>query len=146
MRSIPRILLIGACLGTLAIATPAAAQPKDSNVSFDAGGLLPTKGKSSGLPDVRAQPLAWPRLDPGAVLCRTEADLNKLGARRRGETVDGTIDCQIVRAATAISIMQRSGPGRTEVKTSDPKVDAVSGWTDAWLPDKGTVGATSVSR
>jgi hypothetical protein len=151
MISIPRMLLIGAnlmigaSLGTLAIATPAGAQPKDSNISLDAGGLLPKKPKP-GLPDVKAQPLAWPRLDPGAVLCRTEADLDKLGARRRGETVEGSIDCQIVRAATAISIVQRAGPGRTEVKTSDPKVDAVSGWTDAWLPAKGTVGATSVSR
>jgi hypothetical protein len=145
MISMPRMLLIGACVGALATATPASAQPNDSNVSFDAGGLLPKKPRP-GLPDVKAQPLAWPRLDPGAVLCRTEADLDRLGARRRGETVDGPIDCQIIRAATAVSIVQRNGPGRAEVKVSDPRADAASGWTDAWLPDKGTVGATSVSR
>jgi hypothetical protein len=145
MKAKPRMLLIGACLGTLVMAMPAGAQPNDSNVSFDAGGLMPKKPKP-GLPDVKAQPLAWPRLDPGAVVCRTEADLDKLGARRRGEQVDGSIDCQIIRAATAISIVQRSGPGRTEVKASDPRAAALSGWTDAWLPDKGTVGATSVSR
>lgn len=146
MISMPRMLLIAACAGTLAIATPSRAQPpSDSNVSFDAPGFLIKKPKP-GAPEVKAQPLAWPRLDPGAVLCRTEADLDKLGERRRGEAVDGPIDCQIIRAATAISIVQRKGPGRAEVKTSDPRADAVTGWTDAWLPDKGRVGATSASR
>jgi hypothetical protein len=146
MIAMPRMLLIGACLGALVIAMPAGAQPSDSNVSFDAPGLLPKKPKLSGLPDVKAQPLAWPRLDPGAVLCRTEDDLDRLGARRRGETVDGSIDCQVVRAAMAISIVMRKGPGRVEVKTSDPKVDAITGWTDAWLPEKGSGSATPVSR
>ena len=144
MKPKSRMLLVGACLGTLAMTPPAGAQPNDSNVSFDAGGLLAKKPQQR-LPDVAAQPLAWPRLDPGAVVCRTEADLDKLGERRHGQHVDGPIDCQIVRAATAISIVQRSGPGRTEVKASDPKADW-SGWTDAWLPEKGNVGATSVSR
>jgi hypothetical protein len=145
MISIRRTLMIGTCLGALAMATPVGAQPSDSNVSFNAPGLLPKKPRP-GLPDVKAQPLAWPRLDAGAVLCRTEADLDKLGARRRGESVEGQIDCQIVRAATAISILQRNGPGRAEVKTTDPRSDGVTGWTDAWLPDKGAVGTTSVSR
>lgn len=141
-----RLLLIGACLGALAVTTPVGAQPpSDSNVSFDAGALMPRKPRP-GLPDVKAQPLAWPRLDPGAVLCRTEADLDKLGARRNGEPVDGPIDCQIVRTATAISIVERKGPGRAEVKTSDPRSDGVTGWTDAWLPDKSPVGRASVVR
>ena len=148
MISMRRTLLIGACFGALAIATPAGAQqpPNDSNVSFDAGGLLPKKSKSSGLPDVKAQPLAWPRLDPGSVLCRTPEDLAKLGARRSGERVDGPIDCQIIRAATPISIVQRKGPGQVQVTISDPGGDSVTGWTNAWLPDKGTVGNTSASR
>ena len=147
MIAMPRILLIGACLAALAIATPSGAQPpNDSNVSFDAGGLLPKKPKPSGLPDVKAQPLAWPRLDPGSVLCRTEADLAKLGARRSGVRIDGPIDCQIIRAATPISIVQRKGPGQVQVTISDRGGDAVTGWTNAWLPDKGTVGNTSASR
>jgi hypothetical protein len=131
----------------LAAVPPAAAQqpPNDSNVSFDAGALLPKKPKP-GLPDVKSQPLAWPRLDPGSVICRTEADLAKLGARRSGEVVDGPIDCQIVRAATAIAILQRKGPGVVQVQATDPRSGSISGWTNAWLPDKGSVGATSVSR
>ena len=94
------------------------AQPSNSDISFDPGALAVKKPKP-GLPDVKPQPLAWPRLDPGAVLCRTEADLEKLAARRSGQTVNGAIDCQIIRAATAISIVQRKGLGRVEVKISD---------------------------
>jgi hypothetical protein len=145
MISMPRMLLIGACLGTLGLAMPANAQPSNSDISFDPGALAVKKPRP-GLPDVKPQPLAWPRLDPGAVLCRTESDLEKLAARRSGEAVNGSIDCQIIRAATAISIVQRKSLGRVEVKISNAKADAVSGWTDAWLPDKAPTGATSASR
>jgi hypothetical protein len=86
MMSLLRGLVAGGCLGALAFALPAAAQPSDSNISFSAPGLLPKK-PPPGLPEVKAQPLAWPRLDPGAVLCRSEADLDRLADRRRGEAV-----------------------------------------------------------
>ena len=132
MTTIPRILLIAVCAGGMVFSAARAAD--DSNVSFDAPGFLIKKPKP-GLPEVKARAQAWPRLDPGAVLCRSEADLNRLGMRRAGETVDGPIDCQIIHAATGIAIVQRKGPGRTEVTTSDAKVPA-SGWTDAWLPEK----------
>jgi len=144
MLSIRRMLQIAICLTIPATVTPAHAQPaSDSNISFSAPGFLPKKPKP-GLPDVQAQPLAWPRLDPGAVLCRSEADLDRLAERRRGETVNEPIECQIVRVATAISIVQRRGPGRAEVRTSDP--GAAAGWTDAWLPEKAPTRATPVSR
>ena len=132
MISMPRILLIAVCVGSLVFDSESRAE--DSNISFNAPGLSIRKPKP-GPPDVKVQPLAWPRLDPGSVLCQSEADLNRLGLRRAGETVDGPIDCQIMRAATGIAILQRKGPGKTEVKTSDPKVPA-TGWTDAWLPEK----------
>lgn len=132
MTSIPRILLIAVCAGGMAFSTARAAD--DSNISFDAPGFTIKKPKP-GLPDVKAQAQAWPRLDPGAVLCRSEADLSRLGMRRAGDPVDGPIDCQVIRAATGIAIVQRKGPGRTEVTASDAKVPA-SGWTDAWLPEK----------
>ncbi len=106
-------------------------------------GLLIKKPKP-GLPDVKSQPQAWPRLDPGAVLCRSEADLNRLAQRRSGEVVDGPVDCQIIRTPTAITIVQRAAPGRTEVRTSDAQASG-SGWTDAWLPEKAPRGATSAA-
>ncbi len=134
-----RILVSVVCLGMLA--TGAWAQ---DNVLLDAPGLLIKKPRP-GPPDVKAQPLAWPRLDPGSVLCRSETDLNRLSQRRAGEAVDGAIDCQVIRSSTAISILQRKGLGRTKVKTSDPNA-AGSGWTDAWLPEKAPQGAKAASR
>jgi len=131
MGALPRVLMIGPCLAALVV-LPVAAQPSDSNVSLNAPGFL-IKKPPPGLPDVKAQPLAWPRLDPGAVLCRSEADLDRLADRRRGEPVDEPIDCQIVRVPTAITILQRKGPGRAEVASSDSKA---AGWTDAWLPER----------
>lgn len=143
MTPMHKCLTLAACLAVLAAATPAGAQSPDSNVSFQSG-LLPKKPKP-GLPDVKPQPLAWPRLDAGAVLCRSEDDLSRLAQRRSGEAVDGPVDCQVIRAATPITIVQRKGPGLTEVKPSTAQ-PMDSGWTDAWLPDKAPIRATSASR
>jgi hypothetical protein len=143
MMSTKHFLMIAACLAAVANAAPAVAQSSDSNISFQSG-LLPKKPKP-GLPEVKAQPLAWPRLDAGAVLCRSEADLIRLAQRRSGQAVDGAVDCQIIRLATPITIVQRNGPGRTEVKPSESQPMDL-GWTDAWLPDKAPINATSASR
>ena len=105
------------------------------NVSFSAPGLLEKKPASTA-PVARARPLAWPRLDPGAVLCRTEADLAQVAANRSGEGDGGAANCQIIRVATPVTIVQRSGPGRTQVMTGTQ-----SGWTDVWLPEKAPAGA-----
>ncbi len=139
MTLMPRILIASACLGILAAAAPANAQPTDSNVSFQSGLLM--KKPKPGAPDVKAQPLAWPRLDAGAVLCRSEDDLSRLARRRSGQAVDGPVECQVVRVPTPITIVQRKTPGQTEVKptTGQPWTD---GWTDAWLPDKAPVAAS----
>lgn len=136
-----KILLLGACLTLL---SPAIALAQDSNVLFNAPGLLVKKPKP-GLPDVKTTPLAWPRLDPGAVICRSEADLSRLVARRRGEPVEGPVDCQIVHTATGIAIIQRKPPGMTQVTTTNSSAGG-TGWTDVWLPDKAPARATSATR
>jgi hypothetical protein len=136
MTAMTKLLPIAACLGGLLAATPARAQNEpDGNVKFQSSLLI--KKPKPGLPDVKPQPLAWPRLDPGAVFCRTEDDLQHLASRRRGETVEGSVDCQIIKNPTAVSIVQRQGPGMTEVKISTA---ADTGWTDVWLPDKAPPG------
>ena len=133
------ILLTVACLGAIAVTASAQPQPpNDSNISLSAPGLLIKKPRP-GLPEVKPQPLAWPRLDAGSVMCRSEEDLNRLARRRGGDTVEGQADCQIVRAPTPVTIIQRKGPGRTEVKASGPQ----TGWTDAWLPEKAPSGPTA---
>ncbi len=132
------------CLGALFVAPVARAQS-----GSDGGGLmdiLVPKVKPNTLAAIKPQPQAWPRLDPGAIFCTSEADLSKLAARRSGQAVDGPVDCQIIRSATAISIVNRAGPGRSEVKISDPKAGDLTGWTDAWLPDKAPVGGKAGRR
>ena len=82
---------------------------------------------------VRPRADAWPRLDPGAALCKTEADLLRLAAYRRGEAGDRP-NCQLIRAPTAIQIVKRAGPGRTQVTVTGEQ--SQEGWTDAWLPER----------
>src|SRR5271154_1862582 len=101
MVTMRRMLMIVACLG--GFAAPASAQPVDSNI-FSRGGGPTVRKPRPALPEVKAQPLAWPRLDPGAVLCRSEADLIRLAQRRSGEVADGPVDCQVVRVAIGITI------------------------------------------
>jgi hypothetical protein len=117
---------VAACAG-IALADP------PPNVQLDMPGILGTK-KKPGPPEVKAQPLAWPRLDPGAVLCRTEADLARLSARRGGDNTAGPADCRIVAIATAVTIVARKGPGRTQVQVGGSA--DTTGWTDVWLPEK----------
>jgi hypothetical protein len=118
--------------GSAALVHPTLAQ----HVVLDAPGLLGTK-KAPPPPAQRAPPTVWPRLDPGAVLCRTADDLDRHAANMTarvsgGETVPA--DCRIIANPTAIQIVSRQGLGRTEVKLNAQ--DAESGWTDAWLPDR----------
>jgi hypothetical protein len=111
------------------------------NVALDMPSFLKPKVKP-GLPEVKAQPQAWPRLDPGAALCRTEADLARLAARRSGDDTAGPADCRIISIATAVTIVQRKGPGRTEVQVGAPA--NVTGWTDVWLPEKAPASARAI--
>jgi hypothetical protein len=123
--------LVLACL-----APPASAQ----NVILDAPGFLPQK-RAPGPPPSRAPPAVWPRLDPGAVLCSTEDDLERHAANMTARVSGGstqTADCRIIAQPTGIQILSRQGPGRTQVKLSVP--GNATGWTDVWLPEKAPAG------
>jgi hypothetical protein len=122
-------------LVVLSVLPPALAQ----NVMLDAPGLLQKK-KAPPPPPPRAQPAVWPRLDPGAVLCRTADDLDRHAANmiaRVGGGATQSTDCRIIGQPTAIQIVSRQGPGRTLVKVNGPAEE--TGWTDVWLPDKAPV-------
>ncbi len=126
------------CLAVLAafsVALPAA--PRAQNVIFNAPGLLEQKPKA-GAPDVKSAPTAWPRLDIGAALCRSEGDLDRLAANRARTEGGGPADCQVIRAPTGIQIVQRKTPGHTQVRLTDQP--SVTGWTDVWLPEKKPAG------
>ncbi len=110
------------------------------HVMFDAPGLVGPK-KAPPPPPPRAQPAVWPRLDPGAVLCRTEYDLESHAANMTARVSGGdtrAADCRIIPLPTGIQILSRQGLGRTQVKLNT--TDDVTGWTDAWLPDKAPPG------
>lgn len=93
---------------------------------------------------VPSQANAWPRLDPGAVFCKTEADLQRLAASRRGEPGERP-NCQLIHTPTPISIVKRAGLGQTEVTLTDQ--NGLDGWTDAYLPDRaGTTGGGVQTR
>ena len=77
------------------------------------------------------------RLDPGAVFCRTEGDLDRIAARRRGEGDAGPTDCRVMTAPTAVTVVARKG-GRSQVRFTD--APAIVGWTDVWLPEKAPPG------
>jgi hypothetical protein len=85
------------------------------------------------------RPDTWPRLDPGAVLCRTQEDLARRSTAVATRAAGGeaplmTGDCQIVSSRTGIEVLRRAGPGRTEVRLTNPA--GRTGWTDAWLPER----------
>ena len=107
------------------------AAPKDDNddklppsVPPPVPTLAPTRG------------ISGPRLEPGAVLCRTEDDLQRravVNARR----VEGDADpgnplenCKLLNQEAGVEVVDKHGLGRTEVKL---KPTGETGWTDAYV-------------
>ena len=122
---------------TVAIAF--AAWGASAQVIFDAPGLIPQK--KAAPPPARTVPAVWPRLDPGAVLCRTPDDLDRHAANMTARVNGGytqAADCRVIGQQTGIQIVSRQGLGRTQVKLNGS--DNATGWTDAWLPDKAPTG------
>ncbi len=137
-RSVSRAVFLAVCLASMPataqiIADPSASRPKDKNRSDEIVRTAPAR------PNPNAQNI-WPRLDAGAVFCRTEDDL-AMHSRVVAAKLDNTPldpmprpECVIINQATPIDIVERAGLGKTEVriKEATPK----TGWTDAFLPDK----------
>ena len=136
-------LLTQIALLALAVSTalPAWAQqpPNDSNINFQ--GALKKKPPEPRAPDVPAPQMSWPRLDSGTTICRSADDLLRRAAIMRGELAGGA-DCRVLSQPVAIQILQRLGPGRTEVQLSTTKE---TGWTDAWVPATPPPGAVPAS-
>jgi hypothetical protein len=91
----------------------------------------PSTTAPAPLPSV---PEPWPRLDPGALLCRSEDALKQYqqAMEAGGGPPPLPADCTRVLQRMAVSIVQRDGPSRTQVKSSS--ADDGNGWTDTWLP------------
>ncbi len=81
--------------------------------------------------------IAGPRLQPGAVLCSTEQDLQHRGEIGR-RIADGEADpgnplsgCRLLNQERGVEVLSRHGLGRVQVKM---KPSGEVGWTDAYLP------------
>ena len=86
------------------------------------------------LPPTRG--ISGPRLEPGAVLCRTEGDLQRR-AQVNARRVEGDVDagnplenCELLNQERGVEVVDKHGMGRTEVKL---KPSGETGWTDAYL-------------
>lgn len=85
-------------------------------------------------PLARLTPKADPRqrLDTGALLCRTEADLQQhesaIVARLDGTEAPEPVGCRRVRRMTSVTVLDRHGPARTQVHIFGPPEE--TGWTD----------------
>lgn len=135
----PRPAALAACLLALS-AVAAAAQGFGPS-----GRLRPQPPHSSGNAVPREAPAdipvvqeAWPRLDPGAIFCRSQADLDQhLAAVAEGLSGGSAAakpsGCTLVQKRTPIQVIDRNGPGRTEVRVT---AGGETGWTDAFLPER----------
>jgi hypothetical protein len=87
--------------------------------------LVPTRGVSG------------PRLEVGAVVCRTQADLQHRAqvqsqiANGNPDPGDPMVGCRLMNQVRGVEILSRAGLGRVEVKL---KPSGETGWTDAYLP------------
>ena len=135
---IGRTLLLLACAALLA--DPAAGWAQSAG-----GGGRGRRGDRGNGPEQAAAPLNVPvatkpprvRLEPGALLCRTEEDLQghqaAVAARLDGHPTQEPGGCHRLSAITAVSVVERHGPARTEVRLPDPAETV--GWTDAVVPN-----------
>jgi hypothetical protein len=96
----------------------------------------PGTQQSAAPPPPKAVPEVWPRLDVGAILCKSRDDL----VRRQTQIAAGpgvaasgpAPDCSIIQNQTGIQVLDRDGPSRTHVSLTDQTKQ--TGWTDTYLP------------
>ena len=102
--------------------------PTDEDAKPNVPPPVPTLPPSRGI--------AGPRLEPGAVLCNTQADLEHRaqvtqrisdGVPDAGEPLAG---CRIIAQERGVDVLSRAGLGRSEVRV---KPSGQVGWTDAYL-------------
>ena len=131
-----RVTLVVAALACASMAASAAmAQSRGRGGSRDEDTLPPSvPPKVSTLTPTRG--ISGPRLEPGAVICNTEQDLQHRGEVNR-RIADGVPDpgdplsgCRLVSQERGVDIVSRPGPGRLQVKV---KPSGEVGWTDAFI-------------
>jgi hypothetical protein len=96
-----------------------------------------TRSAPGEMPELK--PLVEPRqrLDPGALLCHTEAQLRQhqaaIMARLQGRTAPEPAGCHIIGETIAVAVLQRDGQALTQVQLAGDTPQA--GWTDSVVRD-----------
>jgi hypothetical protein len=92
--------------------------------------------QQSPAPTTPFLPEIWPRLEEGALICKSRDDLvkyqtqiaNGLSATTSGQAPD----CHTIRKQTGIQILAHDGPSRTQIVTTDESKE--TWWTNSYLP------------
>jgi hypothetical protein len=100
----------------------------------DQGGVQSAAGS---MPELKPIVAPRQRLDTGALLCHTEAQLRQhqaaIMARLEGRQVPDATGCHLVGETAAVSVLMRDGQAATEVQLAGD--EPVTGWTDAVIRD-----------
>jgi hypothetical protein len=87
-------------------------------------------------PEMPAVPEIWPRLEDGALICKSREDLvryqTQIGSGAADATAGQAAGCHTIRKRTGIQILARDGPSRTQIVTTDESKE--TGWTNSYLP------------
>ena len=96
----------------------------------------PQQSPTPTTPTTPALPEIWPRLEDGALICKSRDDLvryqrqiaNGASATSAGQAPD----CHTIGKRTGIQILGHDGPSRTQIVTTDESKE--TGWTNSYLP------------
>jgi hypothetical protein len=131
---------IAALVCTLAVTDGALAQGRRSTAAPRSHGDTDDNLPPSVPPPISTLPptrgISGPRLEPGAVVCRSEEDLQHRAqvSQRRADGVPDAGNplegCHLLEQQRGVEIVDRHGLGRTEVKV---KPSGETGWTDAFV-------------
>ena len=83
-----------------------------------------------------ALPEIWPRLEDGALICKSRDHLvryqTQIANGASATTAGQASDCHTIRKRTGIQILDHDGPSRTQIVTTDESKD--TWWTNSYLP------------
>jgi hypothetical protein len=96
----------------------------------------PTPQQSPAPTAPAAVPEPWPRLDAGALLCKSRDDLvryqTQIADGASAATARQASGCHTIEKQTGIQILDNDGPSRTQIVTTDESKQ--TGWTNTYLP------------
>jgi hypothetical protein len=95
-----------------------------------------TSKKSQAPTPLPVVPEIWPRLEDGALICKSRDDLvsyqTQIANSASVPTAGPVAGCHTIRKQTGIQVLDHDGPSRTQIVTTDESKE--TGWTNSYLP------------